>query len=456
MNKVASRALIVMVLVLALLGGTVFFVVDYVMHGDSWVMKPGSPHVYQNNRVSQGVVTDSEGTLLLSMVDKRTYSSSRAIRASTVHWLGDRQGNIPGTMVSNYASQLVGFDLVGGTYQYGDAVGQMTLTLNAQVQAAALEALGDRVGTVAVYNYETGQLICAVTSPNYDPDNVPDIAGDTTGTYEGVYVNRFLRSKYIPGSIFKIVTLAAALESLPDVQDQTFTCTGRVEYGVDAVTCEQAHGTQSLKDAFCNSCNCAFGELTIQIGKERMQQYVQQFGLLDSVSFDGVSSVAGNFRVEDAAQQELAWSGIGQFTDQINPCSFLRFVGAIANGGIATQPYVVESVQAGGTTTYQATTQSGQRMLSAATAKVLREYMANNVTSKYGASNFPGLSVCAKSGTGEVGGEKRPNAMFTGFLTDSGLPLAFIACVEDGGYGASTCMPILSKVLTACSKVHKN
>ena len=88
--------------------------------------------------------------------------------------------------------------------------------------------------------------------------------------------------------------------------------------------------------------------------------------------------------------------------------------------------------------------------MSEATAQVLREYMANNVETKYGSWNFPQLSVCAKSGTGEVGGDKKPNAMFTGFLTDTGLPLAFIACVENGGYGASTCMPVLNQVLQAC------
>jgi peptidoglycan glycosyltransferase len=184
-----------------------------------------------------------------------------------------------------------------------------------------------------------------------------------------------------------------------------------------------------------------------------MSRYVRQFGILDGVSFDGVTSSGGNYSVEDAAKQAFAWSGIGQYTDQINPCSFLRFVGAIANGGVATAPYVVEKVQVGNSTTYQARTVTGQRLLSENTARVLREYMGNNVTAKYGADRFPDLSVAAKSGTGEVGGGKRPNAMFTGFVTDADLPLAFICCVEDGGYGATVCIPVLSKVLTACKQM---
>ena len=76
--------------------------------------------------------------------------------------------------------------------------------------------------------------------------------------------------------------------------------------------------------------------------------------------------------------------------------------------------------------------------------------MQNNVQVKYGADNFPGLTVCAKSGTGEVGGGKKPNAMFTGFLTDEKYPLAFIVTIEEGGFGTETCMPIISQILSVC------
>ena len=319
MNRVASRALIVLVLVLGLLGGTVFFVVDFAMHGDEWVMKPGSPHVYENNRVDRGVVTDANGTLILSLVNDRVYSSDARIRRSTMHWVGDRAGYVSSAILSHYAADLVGYDVVGGTYQYADADGHMTMTLDARLQAAALEAMGEYSGTVAIYNYQTGQILCAVTTPTFDPDNAPQITEENESRYEGVYVNRFLMSAYTPGSIFKIVTLAAALECLPDAQQLSFTCTGVSDYGVDKVTCERAHGTQTLKEAFCNSCNCAFGELTLRIGKENMADYIQKFRLLEQVSFDGVSSAKGNYDVADAAQVQLAWSGIGQYTDLINP-----------------------------------------------------------------------------------------------------------------------------------------
>ena len=453
MNRVASRAYIVFVLVLALLAGSALFGVDYGMHAKDWVMTSGSPHIYENNRVDQGVITDRDDTLLLSLVDRRVYSSDLAIRKSTMHWVGDRSGNVGSGILKNYASQIVGFDALSGTYRYGDTAGQMRLTLNAQVQAAALQAMGNYKGTVAVVNYKTGEIVCSVTTPTYDPDNAPDIATDASGAYEGVYMNRFLRSAYTPGSVFKIVTLAAALECMPEVLDERFTCTGALEFGPDKVTCERVHGDQSLKDAFCNSCNCVFGQLAIRVGRDRMTKYVRQFGLLDSIAFDGLTTVTGQYDVSGAADQELAWSGVGQYTDLINPCVFLRFVGAVGNGGVSVDPYVVQDITVGRNKTYEAEPALERRLMSAKTAETVAQFMGNNVQNKYGADNFPGLTVCAKTGTAEVGINKRPNAMFAGFVSDSELPLAFIACIEDGGYGAQICIPVMSRVLAACAQL---
>jgi len=108
----------------------------------------------------------------------------------------------------------------------------------------------------------------------------------------------------------------------------------------------------------------------------------------------------------------------------------------------------------GKTVTYGAATVSNGRIMTEATAAMLREYMRNNVLESYGDENFPqGMTVCAKSGTGEVDGEKRSYAMFTGFVMDEKYPLAFIAAVEDAGYGKKVCMPMISQVLAVCKTV---
>ena len=410
--------------------------------------------MYTNGKVSVGAIVDYNGALMVDLREGRTYSPSASVRSSMLHWIGDRQGNIRVPSAGYYAAELMGHDPVNGIYAYGDTYGMLSLTMSGKVQAVALEAMGNYVGTIAVYNYKTGALLCAVSTPTFDPDNVPDIAGDTTGAYTGVYLNRFLQSKYIPGSIFKIVTLAAALETVPDIQQKTFHCSGVYEIQNGDVTCEQSHDTQTLKEAFCNSCNCAFAQIVEIVGADRLERYVQLFGVTDAVSFDGITTTTGNFDVSNATGEQIAWSGIGQHKDQINPCAFLNFVGAVANGGIGVRPYIVSEIQVGDRTTYTAMPEKTERLMSKNTAGILREYMANNVQNKYGAENFPEVAVCGKSGTGEVGGDRKPNAMFTGFLDDKDYPYAFIVAIEEGGYGSHTCIPVLRKVLEACMEAY--
>ena len=130
-------------------------------------------------------------------------------------------------------------------------------------------------------------------------------------------------------------------------------------------------------------------------------------------------------------------------------------MGAIANGGEGVTPYVVENVKVGNLKTYSAKTEEFELNISEKTAEIVTEFMRNNVQNQYGDDHFPGLTVCAKTGTAQVGGDKRPNAMLTGFVTDSDYPLAFIVCVEEGGYGAAACLPIASSVLKACTEAMK-
>lgn len=439
--------------ILILLGGMAFFLVEYSLNARQWVASTGSPHVFYATNIGTGSVEDRSGTLLLDLNHGRSYASQEAVRKATLHWLGDREGYISAQAVAHYAAEMTGFDRLNGVYNYGDVDGTATLTISSQIQTIALEAMAGRKGTVAVYNYKTGEILCAVTTPTYDPDNVPDIAGDTTGAYEGIYVNRFLQSAYIPGSIFKVVTTAAALDCVPDILERSFSCTGVYEYGVDRVTCERAHGTLNLQSALANSCNCSFAQISELIGKENMEKYVEQFGVTQSLEFDGIATAAGNYDVAEAAPVELAWSCIGQYTDLINPARYMAFMGAIAGGGQGAQPYLVSQVRVGDETTYGAETVMLDRIMSEETARTLQEYMRNNVQNVYGPGNFPGLTVCAKSGTSQLGGGLTSNAMFTGFVTNEEYPLAFIVVIENGGYGSAACVPVLAPVLAACKAV---
>ena len=266
--------------------------------------------MYSSTNIGVGTVVDRSGKILLDMGTERTYSDSAATRKSTLHWLGDREGKISASAISHYAGAMVGFDRINGIYNASDEPGTAVLTLSAQVQNAALEAMNGRKGTVAVYNYETGEILCALTTPTYDPEQVPDIEGDTSGKWEGAYLNRFIQSTYVPGSIYKVVTTAAALDSVPDIQNMTFRCTGKVEYGsgsnIATVTCESVHGNLDLKTALAKSCNCAFAQIAELIGRTSMQNHVEAFQITESVKFDGVTTARGNYNITGAGAASFA------------------------------------------------------------------------------------------------------------------------------------------------------
>lgn len=449
MNRVMSRARVLLVLVLVLSLGVMFFLGEYFLNSSKWIHSAGSPHIYNADNIGCGQISDRDGNLLLDLTGKRTYANIPQLRMSTLHWLGDRQGNISAPALSYYAKEIAGYDPLSGLYAYGGVGGQVELTLSAKLQMAALEAMGEYKGTLAIMNYKTGEILCAVTTPTYDPDAVPDITLDPDA-YKGVYLNRFTQSTYTPGSIFKIVTMIAALECIDTIETQEFICTGELEYGIDKVTCEKVHGKQDIREAFKNSCNCAFAKVSEQIGGKRLARYAKELGVLDSLKFDGITTAAGNIESADQADVLVAWSAIGQHKDLVNPAAFLTLVSSVANDGMAQEIYLVDHIKTGLSTTYEAKPEATKRLMSTETARTLRELMRNNVENYYGDEHFAGFTVCAKSGTAEVGGEQKPNAMFTGFLMDEDYPLAFIVTIENGGYGRLTCVPVLEKVLLAC------
>lgn len=447
MKRIAMRSVTIWILVLVLLGGLGFFLVEYAMYSDDWVLSQGSPHIYKGDNINTGKVLDREGMLLLDTSGNRTYGGTKELKSSMIHWLGDRYGYISAPAVANYAKEMAGFDMLTGLYS--DSGGQATLTISGELQLAAQKALEGKKGTVALMNYRTGEILCAVSTPNYDPDDVPNMDADDTGAYEGVYMNRFTQSVYIPGSIFKIVTTAAALEEIEDIREQTFHCKGEVDYGQFDVTCQKPHGKLDFDSALAQSCNCAFAQIVEQLGKEKLESYVKKYAVTEPLKFDGITTAKGNFDLTDSSRLDVAWSGIGQHKDQVNPCRYLTFISAIANDGMEVNPYVMQRITCGDRQTYKAVPKNGNRIMSPEIARELQRMMRNNVLEKYGQDNFPDLEVCGKSGTAQVGGEKNTNAMFTGFVLDEEYPIAFFAAVEDSGSGREVCVPILSKVLKA-------
>ena len=192
-------------------------------------------------------------------------------------------------------------------------------TISAKAQKAALEALDGRKGVVGVYNYKTGEILCAVSSPTYDPDDVPDLENDNTGDYEGVYVNRFTQASYVPGSIFKVVTTAAALAEIDDIESQTFLCEGSYWVGGDEVVCEGTHGEVTMRQALMHSCNSAFAQIALELGPETLMKYAQQFQITEPLTFDGITTASGHFDLSRCGRCQCGLGRIGQYTDTVNP-----------------------------------------------------------------------------------------------------------------------------------------
>ncbi len=448
MNRISKRAWFGLALAILLGLGVLVFTVRYCFESGRWATFQGSPHVYSGANLNTGVVTDRNGTVLLDATDGREYAESQLLRMATMHILGDRAGFIPSRLMEKYSDDLIGYNLFTGTYGAQRGKGKMSLTLSAQVQAAALEALDGQKGTVGVYNYKTGEILCAVTSPTYDPDDVPDI-DESDPDYDGVYVNRFFNATYVPGSIFKLVTAAAAIEQIPDIESQIFHCEGSYETGGEVITCTRAHGELSFEQALAHSCNCAFGQIAQQLGADTLEKYAKRIGVADSIEFDGIGTASGHMDLSRASEADLAWSGIGQYTNLVNACQYMTFMGAIAGGGKAAEPYLV--MRAGsGLTAHKGSTKIMDRVIEEKTADKLTEMMRNNVVSIYGTDLFPDLYVCAKSGTAEVGPDLTPNATFAGFIQSNEYPLAFIVIVENGGSGSAVAGPIAGTVLRAC------
>lgn len=450
MNKLARRAWFTMLLTLILVIGLGVILYRYVTQASQWATYQNSPHLYTNGVMNSGYILDRNDTLLLDTTSGKEYAESESLRKSVLHLLGDTNGNITPYILNAYQKDLVGYDLLNGASQTEADSGRLRLTVSSEIQKAALNALNGQKGTVGVYNYKTGEVLCMVSAPTFDPQNPPDVSADPE-YYDGVYLNRFTGGRYAPGSTFKLVTAAAALEEIEDINERTFHCEGSYMIGHQTVVCNSVHGELSFADALTYSCNVAFAQIAVELGSDDLMDFVEDAGITETISFDGFSTEPGNFDLSDTGAYDTAWAGIGQHMDLINPCQFMTFVGAIANGGRAAKPYVVEKVTFGQKERYQAKTELLSRVMEEETANRLAELMNGAVVDYYGEWYFGGFYAGGKTGTAEKGGGEIANALFAGFTQDPDCPLAFIVIIEDGYSGGSACLPVVQQVLNACA-----
>ncbi len=448
LKKIENRAVVCFLLALVLAAGMGLFLLRYLFQGGSWASSPFNRHLYNNQgQLIAGTVADRDGDVLSSVEEgRRTYYDNETVRKATLHAVGDLQGNIGTGALNAFADRLTGWNLVNGAFGAGRG-GELVLTLDARYNYEAYQALNGKAGAVAVYNYKTGEVLCMVSAPSYDPLNVPGDLEDSD-RWKGAYLNRFLSSVFTPGSVYKTVTLAAALEQIPNLDSRSWDCPGSIQIGEETIVCSGVHGEQDIAAAFANSCNVAFAQIAVELGEDVLKTYTEQAGLTASYSLNGLSSAKGAFGWEGITEGRLGWAGVGQDRDLVNPCALMVYMGAVANGGRAAEPYLIlRTENAFGIPSLPHRTRRTGTLVARDTAGALAELMAGNVERTYGKSRFPNMDLCAKSGTAEVGEGQSPHAWFAGFLRNEDAPYAFVVLVENGGGGSSVAGSVAGKVL---------
>lgn len=424
MTKIKRRATAVLLLVVMMLAGLGVYIYNYCKDGMMWAAFSANQSVYNGGRLAVGTIYDRSGEILAEIIDgQRSYNNSSVIRKSTLHLIGDRYGNIGTGALYIFEEELTGFDLVNGTYSKDGNGGSVVLSVSSELNSYAYECLNGRNGVVAVCDCETGELVCLVSAPSFDPDNMPE--NFDSDAYDGVFLNRFLSSVYTPGSVFKLITIAAAIETIPDLNDRFFICGGEYETGGGKIICTGVHGELTADEALAVSCNCVFGQLAEELGAETLREYAEKYGFTDSLMIDGVLTESGNYDISNHSYN-VAWSGIGQYNDLVNPAAMLRFVAAIANGGYAPELTLLKS-NTGADSDY---------IIKNSTAEILGEMMSYNVYRTYGEKRFQGINMHAKSGTAELGENIDPHSWFVGYGEKGGNTLAFVVLIENGGSGS--------------------
>lgn len=350
--------------------------------------------------------------------------------------------------------------------------GKVVTTVKSALQKAAYTGLDGRRGAVAAIEPATGKVLALVSSPSYDPGTLSGTGGpvaDAWRRYNGAdaqpMLNRAIRQTYPPGSAFKIVTAAAAMDAgvVEDVDEPTDVPEPYVLPGTRTTLPNDARGCdkESLAYAIKWSCNSVLAGLGVRVGLDRMVEAVGRFGFNDAKLRIPSGVAVSNFdrRMSD---DQLALSSIGQFDTTATPLQMAMVAAAVANGGDLKYPYLVErTLAADGDVVSRTGERTYQRAMSPSTAYRLRQLMVEVVETGTGRSaGIDGVTVGGKTGTAQhgVGNSGTPYAWFISWARaeDTGRPAVAVAvvvedaeAVRDDISGGGDAAPIARAVMEA-------
>lgn len=360
-------------------------------------------------------------------------------------------------------------DLITGAQPQGSSI---ELTIDPAAQQAALDALGDQRGAVVAVEPSTGKILAMVSTPGFDPNALA--THDTTAAnaaYQQLLaadgdplINKTTSENYPPGSTFKLVTAAAALESgsytpesvlsAPDLYTLPGTRTTLPNFGGESCGANQQ---TTLADALRISCNTAFASLGVDLGDDAIREQAEKFGF-DQTDLTVPMRVAASRYPEDPNEAQTALSAIGQESVRATPIQMAMVASAIANGGTLMTPYLVQTVRTANLDVVsEADPTELSQSVSAGTAQQLTDMMVGVVQSGSGTSaQIPGVTVAGKTGTAQTGVEgDAPHAWFTGFAPADDPQVAVAVIVEHGGSvgseatGGRVAAPIAKAVMEA-------
>jgi peptidoglycan glycosyltransferase len=368
-------------------------------------------------------------------------------------------GRAPEQFAQNVTDLLTARSSPGGT---------LVLTLDRATQAAAQDALGNRKGAVVALDPRTGAVLAMTTFPRYDPNDLSSHDPERIRRNwdrlvkdpDGPLLNRAAGGLYPPGSTFKVVTSAAALENgvsldeelpSPQVYDVPQTSADIRNFG--GGTC--GDGSLTLPEALEISCNTTFAALGVRLGDRKLATEAEKFGLNKPSPYQlpaATSSIPRNQDVPSTAQ-----SAIGQRDVRVSPLQMASVAATIANGGRRMAPYVVGEVVSdkGGVVKRFEGEDLGQA-IPGQVAGDLKDMMTGVVERGTGESaQIPGLQVAGKTGTAQHAPGRAPHAWFIGFTEQGDRAIAVAVVVEEGGNlgseatGGRVAAPVAKRVMEA-------
>ncbi len=447
MKMTSFRSLVVTLLAVVFTLALIFHYGKLAINSEKYVSYPTNPHLYtEGDLYRAGIIYDRDGNILAQTVNgKREFNSSEVVRLATVHAVGDLEGNISTGIHSAYFKELTGYNFIDGVYDSDNSGNNITLTLNTDMSVAAYKALGNYKGTVGVMNWKTGELLCMVSTPSFDPYYTDKADKDKE---KGVYVNRLLSGRYAPGSTFKVVTALSAIENFKTL-DEKYKCSAGVTIDNEWLSCMHNHGSKTVETALVHSCNAAFAQIGIKLGGNTLLRTAEGLGFNKNVSLGNIECAKSTVKLTGIRDIDLGWASMGQHEDFINPFHYLTVMSAIANDGVLKEPVLVKKVSTPSGITIKSGGSGEKRLMDEGDANTLSDMMRKVVTDYYSESGFNGLEACGKTGTAEVGDEKEPHSWFVGFCRNENKPYAFVVIVENGGMGAGIAKTVASRVLNS-------